>query len=329
MRRISLTLVLALSVLGCSDDSKTPTDGPVKLDKGITPDQTVIPPMACASPYECKDFVFNNLIVPMNNTDAQKYAFSFGGKTYNALGTVLALIASQVQSLDLQASITGAINSGKTLVLVRLQAKSWTDDSATTGKTWIGAQTTCCAKPDDKPACATEAATTCFNGTKEFTPDPKSTGAPLSGKIAAGALSLGATSMALQLPITSAGTLDITLDSVQVSGTMAAGSPDKVTNGKLAGAMSVDQVNNKLLPTIADMMTTTLQDPTTSQSTIDQIQTLFDTDKNKTVTKEELQANGIIATILAGDVDLDGDKKADHLSLGIGFEAIKAVIKDK
>jgi hypothetical protein len=285
--------------------------------------------MTCASPNECKDFVLNKLIVPMNNTDAQKYAFNFNGKTYNALGTVLALIAQQVPTLELQASIEGAINAGKTLVLVRLQAKSWTDDPATTGKTWIGASTTCCATPDDKPACATEAATTCFNGAKEFSPAAGSTGAPMAGKITASALSLTATTLVLQLPINSAGTLDLALDSVQVKGTMAAGSPDKITNGVLAGAMSVDQVNNKLIPTIADMMTTVLQDPTTKQSTIDQIQTLFDTNKDKKVTKEELQANGVIATILAGDVDLDGDKKADHLSLGIGFEAIKAVIKDK
>jgi hypothetical protein len=325
---LSLLCVLALSA--CSNNETT-------ADKGVNPGKEVSTPLPdTGTPVQltctgtnCKDFVLNKLIVPTNQADAQKYGFVLNSKTYNALGQVLALISQQVTSLKLQDSIDGAVNAGTTIVLLRLQAADWANEAKALAQSWIGTKATCCKTPDDRPSCATETLTTCFKGTFEFTPDTTSPSTLLAGKIASTALTLNAASMKLVLPITGAGTLDLTLNTVQVKGTVATGSPDKLTNGVLAGLISVSDIQNKLIPTVATMLTTTLQDSTTSAETKTQITTLFDTDKNGTVTKEELAANGLISTVLSGDVDIDGDKKPDYLSLGVGFEAVAAKIKDK
>jgi hypothetical protein len=330
MRSVTaLSLICALALPACSSDSG-------KTDKGVTPgkEASVQPdkggpvPLSCTG-SNCKDFVVAKLALPTKQEDAQKYGFVFGGKSLNALGQVLALIGQQVKSLSLQDSVDAAVNAGTTVVLLRVQAASWTDDAATLGQSWIGAKASCCKTPEDRPSCATETQTTCFAGSFQFIPDTTSPSTLFSGKIAASVVSLGASSMKLVLPLTGAGTLDLTLDSVQVKGTVASGSPDKITGGVLAGAISTDEIQNKLMPTVATMLTTTLKDPASTQATKDQITTLFDTNKDGTITKEELANNGLISTVLSGDVDLNGDKTVDHLSLGVGFEAVKAVIKDK
>jgi hypothetical protein len=66
---------------------------------------------------------------------------------------------------------------------------------------------------------------------------------------------------------------------------------------------------------------------TEEQTTKDLILQLFDTDGDKTISTAEIQNNATLKMLLAGDVDVDGDGKKE-LSLGVGFTAVDAKIKD-
>jgi hypothetical protein len=308
--------------MACSDDTKPANqDGSVpKKEGGTTADTGPVQPLTCKSDKsDCKDFVMSKLIMPV--TDPQKYGLQFEGKTYNALGAILGALSSVMG--DLQGSVDGAVNSGTTVVLMRMQAASFSDEPAAKGQAWIGAKTTCCAKPDDKTACATEAAATCFKGDFKFEVDPASpTDAILSGKIASSNATMSAPKLQLSLPITNAGVLKLNLKAVQLRGKLDA---TGMTDGVLAGALSKEEVDNSLIPTVTDMLNTTLKDPAFSQATKDQILNLFDANKDKTLTKDEVAGNALITTFLAGDVDVDKDGAMD-LSLGIGFTAAGAAI---
>ena len=76
------------------------------------------------------------------------------------------------------------------------------------------------------------------------------------------------------------------------------------------------------------MVNTVYIDPTADQKTKDLLKTLFDTNKDGTITATEVATNGLIKTFLDGDVDVDNDG-IKELSLGLGFSTVAAKIKTK
>jgi hypothetical protein len=93
--------------------------------------------------------------------------------------------------------------------------------------------------------------------------------------------------------------------------------------------MASADVQTTIIPQVAKMIQDALVDPTVTETTKNTIKQLFDTDKNGSVSEDEVKNNGIIKSFLKGDLDLDKDAnhEPDHLSMGIGFAAVKAVIK--
>jgi hypothetical protein len=317
---------LAFVLAACSDDTKGPTpdgggkkEGGTVVDKGPQPTKLICK----ADKSDCKDFVFSKLILP--TSDAQKYALQYEGKPYNALGAILGALSSVLA--DLQGSVDGAVNNGTTVILLRFQSTNFTDDPNTLGQNWIGAKPAnppCCAKPDDKAACATESKTTCFKGDFKFEVDANSPqDAVFGGKITASTLDMKASVLPLKIPITTAGVIQLNLKSAQLKGKLGA---TGITDGVLAGAISKKEVDTVLIPTVAKMMQDTLADPKTPQSTKDQMLNLFDkSPKDGKITEQEVKENPLITTFLSGDVDVDKDGELD-LSLGVGFEGAGAVI---
>lgn len=330
MRRLNgfLALFLAASLglaLACSDDTETtkPDGKVVQKDSGT--DSTSTPTTIDCTKNTCYEYVTDKLLIPIDSTTQEKYALVFKGKTYNALGSILALVAQQGgKDLDLQGEIDQAVCGGKAMVLMRVQAKSLTDDTSTAAQSWVASETACCTSTDDATKCCSEAKTKCFAGTTEFTPHKDSpTDMTFGGKIATGKLALGPAKMKLTLPLTDTSKITVNLKNVLITGTMAS---DKMTDGVLAGAIPKTDLDTVVVPQIATMVNTVYTDTKTAQKTKDLLKMLFDKDGDGKITSTEVSGNDLIKTFLDGDVDVDGDGTKE-LSLGIGFTAVKGKIK--
>lgn len=326
-----LIAALTLSVAACSDDdtnkdSGTKTDGPIIQDDGNVP-----PPTKLTCNGDCKDLVLDSLTFPDTTTAASiGVDYTGDGSVDNALGSILGALSGITSSLDLQKSINNAVNQGTTIMLMRMQAQNFATVATAASQAWVGQKMACCTSTTDDAQCAAEAKAGCFGGSHTFytnntASDPK---AIFGGSITGGKFKFGSrtSTMSLNLPITNAGALELNLKGVYLMGDVnSAGT--KITNGILAGVVTKEDLDTKLLPQIATMLNDTLNDATVEQTTKDTIKTLFDTDTDGQISEAEVKDNALIKTFLAGDVDVDGDGKME-LSLGISFTATSAVIDE-
>jgi hypothetical protein len=112
------------------------------------------------------------------------------------------------------------------------------------------------------------------------------------------------------------------------------------TQAKLGGAITEKQVNSTIMPGLADFLTATVAQtcsaasPTTCSTTAQTIISLFDTNHDYVISTSEVKNNNIVGSLFLPDLDLfkanghrGTDGKADSLSLGLGFTAVKASFK--
>lgn len=317
---------VAVGGSGCSDSGNNPADGGVNKDGSGTKDSgTKPPPLTCSG--NCKDMVMSKLLLPANPTQAQQYGIDFdnNGSPDNALGAILSALTTVSKDLQLQPSVDAALDKGETIILLRLQASDWSNDPAAAAQAWVGDKATCCPTDATDPVkCAAESKTTCYKGDFEFavkSDSPKD--ATFNGKITGGALQFGPSSLQLALPLTSAGTISLNLQAAQIKGKL---SGNDITDGVLAGAISKNDLDNSVLPAVANLLNQTLNDPNGTAQTKQQIKDLFDKNKDNQITVDEVKSNDLITTFLAGDVDIDNDGTPE-LSLGVGFSTVGAKIK--
>jgi hypothetical protein len=321
---------LALSVAACSDDD-TNKDSGVSDGPNIKKDGIVPPPTKLTCNGDCKDLVMDSLTFPDTTTAATVGVdYTGDGTVDNALGSILGALSGITSSLDLQKSIDNALHQGTTIMLLRMQAANFATAATAASQAWVGQKMACCTSITDEDKCKTEAMAGCYGGSHTFftdntASDPK---AIFGGSITGGKFQFGSMSstMSLNLPITGAGALELSLKGVHLMGDVnAAGT--KITNGILAGVVTKEDLDTKLLPQIATMLNNTLNDATVDKTTKDTIKTLFDTDADGQIAEAEVKDNALIKTFLAGDVDVDGDGKME-LSLGISFTATSATIDE-
>jgi hypothetical protein len=334
LRGVLLLSLLALA--GCSTGRGSvplldgpPVDGLATTPDGGVPDGRVPDSVPAITEIDCnldcKDFVVSRLILPEAATASKVGADLDGdGAIDNALGSILGALAGVSSSMSLQQELDGAVYGGDAVMLIRLQAASFTNAPSSVAQAWRGESQTCCTDPKDLVACEAEAAAGCYNGNHTFTPHPTDDYSTiLGGSITAGAIRYGPSKLTLALKISGGSTLDLNLLSVYLLGTLD--SPG-IADGVIAGALPKAELDSKVIPAITDILNDELSDPSTPQSTIDTILSLFDSDGDKVIAVSEVQNNALIETFLAGDVDVDKDGEKE-LSLGIGFEAVPAVIQ--
>ena len=101
-------------------------------------------------------------------------------------------------------------------------------------------------------------------------------------------------------------------------------------NGKLGGGVTVDEFRSKLLPAIAEGLNEITKLNNTGANTL--LQT-FDSDKNGTITTQELESNSLLMLAISPDLDLldasgkfnpNQDGVKDSYSLGLGFTCVPA-----
>lgn len=331
MKRLSLIFCLVLVVVSSQragaetwtadfkvKDLKVQADQNVQVDSGSTS-------LLDCKTKKCTGYVINRLLLPLTASDATKYALMFKGTPYNALGNILALLASQAPTMGLQDAMDRSTCSGATLHLLSVEANSLTSQPKARAQAWIGENKTCCKAPTNAALCCAQAAVGCFNGTGEFA---KSKNSPmnmlLSGSISSGKLVLGPAILKIKLSLSSFAPLELWLKHATIRGKITA---NKITDGILSGAIPQQQLNTVVIPGVAVMLHGVYTNPATDAATKKMIKDLFDTNSDGKITTAEVAANPLIKTFLGGDVDVDKDG-IKELSLGMGFTAVAAKIKE-
>lgn len=307
---IGIGLVASLGAFGCGGDGG-----------GDTPGQDSAPPTG-----EFSEFVLNGLELPVG-TRVDTLSFDLDGvrdPSDNALGSVISLLAGF--EFELQPSVDSSIAGGDVVILHAIQAESLASGNAS-WQVFLGEAT---ATP---PA---------FDGNDTFVRDTSGpTNAVLPCTITGGVADCGPGNVSLSLALVAGQPpLEISLVGARISATVSA---TGATNGILGGAITQDDVENEIIPAIADVMTGYMAadcdctEPSgpitcTADSTGETLDTMFNTTHDCAITGPELLGSAIVQAAIMPDVDMfNGDAfepgvdgEDDSLSLGVGFTAVGA-----
>jgi len=270
-----------------------------------------------------KDYVVSRLIMPTSTTSSQLGVdLNNDGTVDNALGAILGAIGAMATSMDIQESMDMSVYSGALLQLMRVFSNSLVTDPGAVLQSWAGQAQSCCTALTSN-ACWAQSSQTCFNGSHGFSPDPASpTGTLLTGTILGGNIAFTASTMKLNLPLTTAGILSLNLKAVHIKGVISAGG---ITSGIIAGAIPKWDVDNVVIPAVATQLDQYIKDPSSDPMTVLTIKVMFDANSDGNITTQEVANSALIKTFLGGDVDVDNDG-VNELSVGLGFTGVGAVI---
>ena len=306
-------------------------------------------------------YVANKVNVPTSNSQAHEYGLDLNGDgtVDNQLGSVLGTLSGL--NFDIQGTVDKAVAEGSIILLLDFQTKDFTSASASGLQAFLGTNpvpAACNAGETynlmTKTGCGHH-----LTGTGMFSIDSSSpNNMPLAGPVAGGTFTGGPGKISLQIAL--GGTQAINLDligarakgSAITSTTIGAGGSGGMV---LAGALTQDDLNNKVLPAVTNEVqgivvrdccgTGNTMNPTCNyngtpscgcmaNSTGSTILGEFDTNHDCMVTLDELQNNNIIQSFLAPDVMIDtqtnqacktaGGTCAAALSLGIQVTAVGA-----
>ncbi len=267
-------------------------------------------------------FITNTMRLPLTNTEARELGRDVDGDgdRDNQLGSIFATMGSQ--GVDLGATVSDAIVSGDVVMLHAVRTFSFVNSSNATWQVWYGAPT-----PDPD-----------FSGAGEF---DLLAGQPHSKRLPA--------TIKDHKVKTAAGTVPLRIDlgtgpvlfSMKKAVIFATCTKTACTAGRIAGALTSQQVDAKLIPAWAEMMQAIVDqdcpgpgpescaDGSTGKSLVN----IFDANEDLVITATELRENSLIQSLLAPDLDLfkaNGDPGKDgvkeSVSLGLGFTTVKATL---
>jgi hypothetical protein len=337
MRSVRLLLVAVASIFAVSTAACGGDNG------GDPPIQEEVNPAGTHHQY-----VMNQLLLPTNATQANQYGLVLDdnpqNRPNNALGQILSTLSS-AGDLNLQEQIDEQVTQGSIIMLANMQA------TALTTATGVGVWVYLGANPDPEP-CQDANDMVCgrhLQGDASFTISPSSpTDALVVGQNVGGQFRGGPGTVTIELSLVE-GADSLTVDLIGARMEIGAVSETGLTMAKLGGAITKQDLDTVVLPTIVDLMADVVEgdcqlgppDCCTAGSTGQTLVDLFDEDGDCEISLEELRTNSLIASLLAPDVDLldcpnadsppadctfhpnqDGIK--DSLSLGIGFTATGA-----
>lgn len=326
---IALSAGLALTLAaGCGSDSTTPTpDGAVKPadgtvvkpDNGIAPDGPVVTPDQGIKPDinpQAKSIlqsVVNTIRMPAS---AKEYACDIDGTgAKNAFGGIAgALKILPLQGMDFQSMIDSMMKDGDILLLFNLTGMDLVNDSAARLQGFVGEDT-------DGDA------TNNFSGTaslKAAATSPKDL--VFDAKIASSQLITTPGNIVLPIP-GGATPISMSVAKTIIQAKVSSTPASAMTSGQICGAIPWTEVDQKLLPMIAENVNSTYQAPSTSQTTKDLLKNTFDANKDGTITADEIRNNALLKMFLKADVDTNGDKTVDAMSIGVGFSAVACKIQ--
>ena len=202
-----LSCIFLIWSIGCSDGEGK---------NGATSEKDI--PLNCTT-EKCRTFVVDRIILPTTTEDTAKYALEINSQKYNFMGVMLNMLFKDNINLDLQSALDGTINSGKYLIMLRIQDSDLKDNPVLKGQLLLAAEKKRCSDPKNNTKCIAEAKTNCFGGSAEFS---LSQGGRLSqlykGSISDGTFKLGPGKGNVALAFTSGSPLNLTLNSTIIKG---------------------------------------------------------------------------------------------------------------
>jgi hypothetical protein len=309
--------------------------GCVSKDSGALPDAGVSsrPDAADNTPTGTHhQYVLDQFIVPADQTQAQALALDIDGQGGgdNKLGEILSVLGD-LGGQDIQANVNAQVARGEMVMLANLQATAL-DSAAATGL-WIFRGDVLSPSPcldDEDTVCAQH-----LNGGGTFA-TVGATDSLIYGDISDGILTGGPGRVTLRIPLVIVPQpLIMNLVGVRASVEVA---DSGLTNGRLGGAVTVDEINDNILPQLVMVMQNTVQQDCngvspnccTPGSQGEDLVGTFDSDGSCDVTLDELKDNALLSGLLSPDLDLfdaegffvpNDDGVKDSLSLGVGFNA--------
>jgi hypothetical protein len=328
---IALGVLLLAPAAGCSEDN--PVSGTEICDNSKDDDGDKL--VDCADPdcVSCTDggadvgsgdggtgdggtlplalqAVLNTITMPLSSAE---YAIDLdnNGTLDNQVGLMLGALMAVNPKLDLQKDLDLQMSQGKILSLHEVFAASLTDASTALAQVHMGQD------PDGDPS---------NNFTGSATLGVLATGTSLPGKIAGGQLRLGPGSLTSPV-IIGATHIVITLKAAVMQADISA---TGMTKGTIAGAIPMADVSSKLIPALAKEIDRQYKDPKITPDGKKLLHDVFDLNKDGTISAQEFGDNPIISVALkTPDVDSDGDKLKDAMSIGFGFTAVTCKISKK
>ncbi len=298
-------------------------------------------------------YVMDVITLPTSTAEADRLGLNIDGdeqgRPDNALGSILSAVASQGGNIDLQASIDEQVQDGSIILLANLKATSTSMAAGAGMWVFLGDSATvmpaACTDPLDLNTCGKH-----LDGNGQFTLDPQSPkDALITGPIIGGKFNGGPGKITIDVSLGGSGSIRMNLIGARIEvGSVTA---DGLASGKLGGAITKDELDNNVLPAMADVLQGTVDDDCTgvSEGTCPgqtckpcgcmdgsggrTMLDLFDDDDSCNIDTAELMASSLISSLLAPDVDLlddngnfnprkDGVK--DALSIGLGFSGVNA-----
>lgn len=285
-------------------------------------------PSGDAPPTYARRYVIDRLVYPETSADARAWSFDFGGADSmpdNQLGQLFVLFGEHGLAPQLRSDYS--VNTGRILLLAQLTSSSDAFEGSATFSMFAGDD------PDPDPC---ESATnltsgTCarhLKGTGTFGIAPTSpNNAPLVGTLASGMMVTDPGRLAISIAFgDTAIALDLVDARVGITTTTSVGS-----SGVIAGAVTQDQIDNRLVPGMAEAIQAAFGDDCPggppdcgclSGSNGQSLQQIFDRDDDCRLYASELRSNSLLASLLVNDVVVDTDTPAT--SFALRFTAVNA-----
>lgn len=272
-------------------------------------------------PAARRTYVIDSLSQPQTSGEAAEVGVDLDGDgtVDNQLGQALASLMAATGG-DARGDLDEVVARGEVLLLIEARSASFSGDGLAEGRVLLG------ESPSPMP-CATPEDLVCgahLSGAGTFgviTP----AGPLTEGTLASGRLAFGPGDAWIAVSLLGETAL-VPIAWAQVRARLGA---EELDQGILAGAITDDDVDTAVLPALhAGAAAIVARDcdggPCPSGSEGEAMLGLFDTDDDGDITLEEVRANGLLASLLAPDLDLDGDGTNDALSIGVGFTAVGA-----
>jgi hypothetical protein len=261
-------------------------------------------------------FVTNTLLIPTTQAQTQAVALNVDGDPQqhpdNLFGELLTLLTSSTQGDEMQSALDQAINTGQLVLLHVVKADDPLNDPSVSWSVFQGEKT------QSAPS---------FDGADKFTVDPAAPPtSPIVGSLTNGHFTGGSGTARVQMFVLSQ-PVEVDLIGVRVEADLSAAG---CANGKLGGGVTVAEFRGKLLPTVTDGLNQIIKADPALATTLLQA---FDSDRDGTITIQELENNPLLMLAVSPDLDLldasgnfnpgqDGVK--DSYSVGLGFTCVPA-----
>ena len=239
---LGLSAAASLGLAGCGDDGGGGTGGPDPIE---------IDPTGTHNKY-----VVSDLTIPASGAESKSLGLDIDGDgdTENALGGLLGALASTA-GLDLQTGIDEQLVEASFILLASVQATDIGNASGVGTYIFFGENPmpVACTDPQDLATCGKH-----LNGDGAFDVSATSpTDSVLAGTLAGGELSTNPGTVSIELPLGETAPLQIDLIGAQIQATVSA---TGITEGRIAGAITDDDVVNKLIPSVQLLVTGIIED---------------------------------------------------------------------